>query len=134
MTSVPNSLVVIERLYHRRVGENPIGVECRYSRPLQNSEQLYQREYLVTEEPKPLDYGWVEKAGHIHIENLEGNFPQVIPTKEEKEEAEKKVVVLGQDWEISPGETFRGTPTSTKSPLVHCKSGPALIRVTVWPR
>ena len=62
-------ITVVETLYHQGVlGEDPTTVTCQFTRELKSDEQPYQRRCKVSENPKPLDVGWVEEVGEIHRE------------------------------------------------------------------
>lgn len=136
---INDRITVVELISHQRVtlGERSPPVDSKYWRELKHSDQPYQRSYTVTEDSKPLDIGWAREwpngIGMIHIANIEGAFSQTIPTQAEKDALAVRIVEVGSDWLIYPGESMRGVPSSPNILNVRCRSGSAKITVTVYP-
>lgn len=138
-------ITVVETLYHQGVlGETPTTVTCQFSRELESDEQPYQRRCKVGEDPQPLDIGWIEEVGEIHIQNEEGRSLQVQPTNEEKAESAKKVlwIVLHNKassyWpgllRIPAGESQRLLPIYPEELWISSRSGTTRFTITVFPR
>lgn len=117
-------------------GTRTAPVDSRYWRRLAlTGDRPYQRSFLVTEEPVPLDVGWAREwpgIGLLHVSNDVGKRRQVIPTPAELAEDAKKVVELG-DWLILPGESMRGLPKDYSQLKIRCQFGSARVTVTVYP-
>ena len=139
-------ITVVETLYHQGVlGEIPTTVTSQFSRELESDEQPYQRRCKVGEDPQPLDMGWIEGVGEIHIQNEEGRFLQIQPTPEEQANIAKKKLRLGLDvgirsrvirglFEIAPGEAIRLPILNHKEWLIYSPSGTIRFTITVFPR
>lgn len=148
-TELKPRITVLETLYHQGVlGEKPTTVECQFERKLESDEQPYQRRSKVGEDPQPLDVGWIEEVGEIHIQNEEGRFLQRQPTDEEKVEIAKKILWLGLKakpnitpinkfkslLKIAPGEAIRLPVLDFKEWLICSHSGTTRFTITVFPR
>ncbi|KKN23028.1 hypothetical protein LCGC14_0908990 [marine sediment metagenome] len=133
-------LTVVSRAYHQRVGKEPKMVNSAFSRTLESHQQLYQRELEATEEWELLDCGWVESAGMLIIQNVEGQGLQRNPTEEEKEASAKKVLQLsyavidGSYWLIPPGESIQAFPSKVTLLYIRSQSGITEYTLTIFPR
>lgn len=127
-----------------------------FDRVVKTDEQPYgPRRLKVGEEWTQLETGWLSEAGHVVIENDEGYWTQKQPTKEERAEAESKVLELclmppeepgGRtmhspprtkpwcQWEVPPRESHRGTPSYLKGFMIRCRKGTARFTVTIYPK
>jgi hypothetical protein len=124
--SLASRLVVIERVYHQRPGQQPITTQSRFSRTLESSEQQYVREVTVTEEWTPIDTGWIKSAGMLHLSNDERDAAKVV-----------QVTVQGSNipaWLVIPGESLRGMPADAGRLMVRCQRGTARCTLTLIPR
>src|SRR6516165_2146294 len=92
-------VTVVEIVHFISPGAAPISVESRFVRKLSTDEQPYVRRMTVDEKWQKLDLGWLKgsRPSMLVIENHEGQFTQVNPTKEEREESARRVVVLNCD-------------------------------------
>lgn len=146
MASLKDRLVVVETVYHQPAGDRPVSVDSRFSRDLQSVEQPYQRQLVATEEWQPLDHGWIEDAGMIVIQNLEGKFA-ANPTDEERAEATAKILevsyfagenpvvdAFGRGWLVLPGESMRACPSDVRCLAVCSRSGPLRFSIFILPR
>lgn len=139
----PDRVTVVETIYHSPANQQPFSIVSRFSRDLTTKEQLYERYLTATEEWTQLESGWLgDNVGMMSIHNLEGEFLQVIPTPEEKEEAEKKILVLSPDpfredypdyWLIPPRESMRGCPTRVEGLWIKSLSGNTKYRICLVP-
>lgn len=133
-------LTVIELVYHRQWGEEPVLFEGRFGRELETHEQAYRRMITVGETPQPLDTGWLAGlVGMLVVANLEGRRQQVIPTEQQRAELAAKVIEVGstnsqQVWLVPPGESFRGWPSSPEQVTLRCQQGKAHCTVFAVPR
>jgi hypothetical protein len=136
---------VVNELVHYEPDDSGDGqpvtvVQDTYSRFLESAEQPYQRTITVGEEWKPLSLGWVTEDGGrcalLYLQNQPTRF-SVIPTAEQRAEADAKVVELGfdhlsADILISPGESARFRP-SPDPIMVRCRKGTTKLLVTAVP-
>jgi len=138
MAPIRDRITVIDRVYHQRLGEEAQEFPCTFSRELETTEQPYTRQLVATEEWKPLDHGWIERVGMLIVVNQEGRFLQTNPSKEQKDEAAKKILELQYEgsawsWLIPPGESFRGMPGDITNLLIRSRSGTIKFTVHVLP-
>jgi len=84
------------QMVHETLEDQPAACAPTFSVPLETSDgQMYQRRMLVDSEGwRRLDVGYVDKPGYIVIQNTQGTNLQKTPTKEEKEELDKRIVWL----------------------------------------
>lgn len=141
---IPDRLTVVENVYHQTQGEDPFHISTTFERKLQTQEQPYSRTTSVGEEWEQLDCGWLgDNVGMLIIANNEGKFAR-IPTEEEREEVAKRVLIIGyryrdldspacDAWEIPPGESFRGSPTNSKSLYIKSLSGRTKYTINLIP-
>ena len=133
-------LVVVESVYHQSPDGQPTSAEGAYARQLDTDEQPYARKCKATEEWRPLDCGWLDRASMLHVVNEEGRF-LVQPTDAEREEVNRKLIELAVSVqgsltpfaEIPPHETARFRPVDPKALRVRCRSGAAKFTLTLFP-
>lgn len=137
MKPAKGNITIVERIYHRIVGENPIVEDTTFSKELQTDEQVYQRRCRVSETPEPLDLGWFQDkpqdVGYIRITNDEGKFLQVQPTEEEKAETASHMLLLS-GFKIEPGDSFRAIPLDVTKLRICSASETTRFTLTVYPR
>jgi hypothetical protein len=137
-------IAVVEMVSFNSPGISSHSTDTRFVRHLKSDEQPYIRQLTIGEDWQPLDLGWVKNPSMIIIENREGSFMQVQPTREEREEAAKKVVEIGirngeteatwPDWLVRPGENFRGSPSFIDTKIeIRCQHGKAKVTVNIFP-
>ena len=138
-TPVENQDRLTARLdvYYEQQGTQPTQVSCSFGTTLPKSEeQVYIRKIVIGEEWEPLDMGWVENVGTIILENRRKIF-QKVPTKEEKQQADKKVVFIRNNketigWPIPSGGFFMSASRG-EDIEVRCLSGSTKPVINVFP-
>ena len=124
-------------VYYEQADSGPTQISCSYVTTLPKSEeQVYIRKITVEEEWEPLDLGWVENVGTILLENRKKIF-QNVPTPEEMESEEKKVIFIRNKketigWAIPAGGFFMAA-TRGEEIEVRCLSGSTKAVVNVFP-
>ena len=124
-------------VYYEQIGATPSQVSCSFVSLLPKSEeQVYIRKIDIGEEWEPLDLGWVENVGTVVLENRKKVF-QTVPTEEEQESEEKKVVYIRNKketigWAIPAGGFFMAV-TRGEEIEVRCLSGSTKAVVNVLP-
>ena len=124
-------------VYYEQSGTTPSQISASFVSLLPKSEeQVYTRKINIGEEWEPLDLGWVENVGTIVLENRKAIF-QTVPTKEETEAEEKKVVYIRNKketigWAIPAGGFFMAV-TRGEEIEVRCLSGSTKAVVNVFP-
>lgn len=141
--AVKNRVTVVEQLYHRAFGDQPVQFESRWSRELNSSEQAYERRLTIGDQWEDFDAGWIKRVGMFAIRNEEGRNLQRIPTEEERDKINEKVVEIFFVSEgtsapfpeahlfVYPGETAKGCPAVKMK--VRCRSGSARCTVFIIP-
>ena len=134
-------LVVVESVYHQMPDGQPTTAQAPpHVCELETDEQPYARKYKATEEWRPLDCGWLDRASMLHVVNEEGRF-LVQPTDAEREEVNRKVIELAVSVqgsltpfaEIPPHETARFRPVDPKALRVRCRHGATKFTLTLFP-
>jgi hypothetical protein len=130
LDNLPSKITVVETIYHQNLTEEPFAIESNYDRSVKTKEQPYQRHCIVGEEWQQLDTGWIgNHPSLLYIHNREGEFPHRIPTPEEVEQSNKKVLLLSFDkttehsWRILPKESHRGLPSTIGGLFIRSCSG-----------
>lgn len=151
-------VTVVEQAYYQSPDDQPRVVETRCSQDLLTDEQPYLRLMKVTEEWHRIDHGWIEDASWMIVSNEEGRIGTVIPSREEREASEAKVVELGWEFaapdegprsmhsppkappppvlgviEIKPGTSIRIQPKFLRAIRLRCRSGMARVTVNLFP-
>jgi hypothetical protein len=117
-------LVVVESVYHQRTGEQPIQVRpSRFERDLATAEQPYIREFRAEADWKPLETGWLDRAGHLALHNLEGSGLTSIPTPEERQGILARIVELGVLAEKDSGRRTQWSPPAEVVPFAAVRPG-----------
>lgn len=119
-------LTIVEQISYIPPNDQPISIESKFYARIISNEQPYIRKCVAKSEPKPIDYGWIDKPSWIVIVNNEGRFTQVQPTIQEREESAKRVLYLWTGMMMAfcsllPGESLRIRLCSQSKLLV---SGP----------
>lgn len=81
-------LTVVDTIYYQQPGFDTPAYEVGYSKFLQSNEQLYLRRGFMNEEEKPLEYGWIQKAVCVVIQNTNSTQGRSL-SGEEKEALQK---------------------------------------------
>lgn len=136
-----NTLTVVENVYHQVVGEQPTMTESRFTRDLESTEQVFTRHLVLTEEWKPLEVGWLDQLSMMVIKNNEGIGLKQIPTKEQREEIDQRVIEVSytpnsfkfMGWTIFPRESMRACPSDARLLHLRCRTGTARATITLLP-
>lgn len=149
-----STLTIVQNIYHQQEGMQPIHVESRISRKLSSDEQPYVRQLKVGEIWTPLETGWLGECSILVIKNNEGRFTDKLPTPEQVEEAESKVLEIGFSTrgpsplnpksiepeviigalEILPRESHPIHPIALWSVYIRSRKGETRYSVTIIPR
>jgi hypothetical protein len=123
---IPDRLVVVSHVYHRPIGDKNRRVKevtTRFSRKLRTKEQVYSRILTATSNLLPLDLGWFgeKPVSHLVIENLGDNSIRLT------------YAGSPHGWDIPPGESFSGTPTSLSILRIQCPDGESEYSLHILP-
>lgn len=115
-----NRVTIVENIYfqERFGGSSILPVGTPYAYEVESEELPFQRKFKAGPEWKSLPgvSDWLDgKAGLIKVENVEGQYLQVNPTDEEKQDISKRIVEIGIKVgdvvypfaEAHPGRSFR---------------------------
>lgn len=142
-SSLPRGrLTVTESVYCQIPGMVTTRVGKPFYRWLKSIQQVYSRVMAVGEEWVQLDLGWLTSAGQLLVENEAETFNRV-PTKEQREAADAKVLIIGAKiaaneflplFLVPPGESSRpGIPVDMGALWVRCNKGSTLVTLTIVP-
>ena len=125
----------------------PIGIRLN----VVNHDDVYSRKVIVGSSWQPIGLGPYEESGPssvglVIIESLNGRFPSVNPTEEERREELKKIIEVSFDPEAAdplscltvlpyPARMpFFGIPTDVSLMRLRCLTGGAKCRIYLFPR
>jgi hypothetical protein len=112
----------------------PTHITPNFGRFLETEEQPYQRPRMkVDETARPLDCGWVTRASRVVVENLEGLRLTLMPTQEQMDEIARRIVKVGADVIVRPGELVDFEPEDVTKLTIRCLKGEAYINLTIIP-
>ena len=126
-----NRVTVVDTINHQLTNGKPKCVVSRFSMSCASDEEAYSRRMKVGEAWMPLDFGYIDAASMVVLEN-EADIHVVNLTEAEKAEAAKRIVEVSGGWEIHPGQSMRGT--ASRDVQVRSKSGIVNLRIYVFPR
>lgn len=156
----PSRIMHVGNIYYISRSGQPHVTEIRSNRNQVADEQAFgPRRMTIGEEWTPIETGWIEVCGMMILTNEEGRRLQRIPTAEQIEEINGKVVeiafvknlpvsneprtmhsppIVAPDEPFAallllPGESLPATPVSMKQVLVRCRAGQARITVNLLP-
>jgi hypothetical protein len=137
-------ITVVETVYHQPGDMQPSSVSPRFTRWLGSDEQPYIRTITLTEEWVALDQGWLKgQCGMVVIENEESKRLTFIPTPDEQDEIEARVIEVGYrghkdqgggSFLVYPRENLRITPSDPDRIELRCRQGKARCTLHVYPR
>lgn len=142
-------ITVNEMIYHQVLNDQPTSYSMSFERLLPvSSEQVYDRRLTVGEEWKKIDFGWLTEpgVGLFLIQNLQGKFPFVIPTAEERAAEMSKSIELGVKYSVEtplvqscgililPNESSRLTPREGVEFYLKSLSGSSKYRLIAFPK
>lgn len=138
-------VTVKELVYHQALGEEPTQSMSVFSRLCETKEEVWDRRLTVGNDWQPLvsKHCWIEEPGMVLIENLAGAFQHVIPTEEERQAEEAKVLEVGVDGHTVIQVPFSIIPAEASIRIwiedltkfhIRCRSGETKYKVTVLPR
>lgn len=133
-------LAVVENIYFIPPGEQPTGISNRHERKLLSDEQPYIRHAKLGVEWTKLDTGWLKKGSTLAIRNEEGLALQTIPTDEQTQEIDAKVIEVSLrgdgvvDLLLLPrGDSCRFCPLNPETIFLRCRRGKARVNITLYP-
>lgn len=139
-------ITVVEKVYFQPEVEQPVLSEGSFGRRLYTpgleDVQVYNRKSTIGQDPKPLDYGWMDPTcvGTLLLVNREGDFSSLpkIPTKEYMENALRRVIdLMLEDGTIiaviPPTESCRFTPDDLSKFRIRCRHEQAKFSIHVFP-
>lgn len=137
----PSRLVVVESVYCQQEGEQPDSLDAGYARWLTTDQQpLVRRRLTIGPEWQPLDCQWLDKAGLLVLENVEGRNLARQPSADELAAIRGRVIELAyagtpldRSWLIPPGESFRGCPANLDGLRIRCRCGQAKALLSLFP-
>lgn len=63
-------ITIVSNIYHQLPGDNPYHLPDNCELEVASEEEPYQRKYKLGDSPVPIDTGWIEEIGLVHIANL----------------------------------------------------------------
>lgn len=145
---IPNRLTVVDHVYYRQTGQPIYHHESKYTVDLCNKEHpVYEQRMRAGEEWKPLNVNWMDFDGNpitecslLIIRNEEGRFPHKIPSDQERQEAQEKVleVTVGAltdpIWVVAPNTDARSQHCCAfDKTFIRCRKGTALFTLILIP-
>ena len=134
-------IVVVESVYYQILGEEPLQLSSRFTRPLTTEEQFYQRRVVIDDKWSSIDKGWVKEVSLIHVSNETGTRLRTKPSEEENEDMARRVIELSFDNKVRgggmlvlPGESQKFFPAERCIPFIRCLHGSATCTITVFPK
>lgn len=91
---VPKTIVVATT-HHRDSDGKVKSLVTRSTRALVSNDDPIIRKIKVNEDWIPLDTAWIKEVGHLHIMNEGGKSFQVVPTEEQRKEAQGRILEIG---------------------------------------
>jgi hypothetical protein len=129
-------IVVLETVYHQRVGAEPTSIEARWAREGLPDEIPHVRRMDVGGESVPVDRGCHKKVSVLVVSSEKPTI-SVRPTPEEQAEMDSRIVeVLFNGvaaMELRPGESVRFSPTPAIEVSVRCRIGLAKVWTHAFP-
>lgn len=123
----PDRLTIVASIFHQTPYGEPTGVDVRTSKLLKGSEQPYSRRMSVKQIWTPIDMGWIKKVGLLCISNNEGKLQTQQPTKEQRDQLQKKVLQIGVKVPQSGnGKTMWDDSGDTIAPFASISPGEAV--------
>ncbi len=144
--NVPPRIVVVESVYHQQEPDPATMVESRFSRFLTSEDSPLVRRTTIGEEWAHLSCAGIETQGSmLVIQNLEGMVQARIPSADEKEKLNSRVLCLGISLDdgsldpfvvfatVAPGESIRLSPSNLKDYRIKCMSGKSRYALALFP-
>lgn len=120
--------------------EDPDGFMGSFLHMIESDQaSIYSRPLNLTEDPMPLDVGWLEdNAGLIGLVYPKIKYP-IVPKPEQLLEDQKKVIAVtfkdsDENWIVPPGMPFFGFPSDHGQVLLSCLYGSAKAKLYVFPK
>jgi hypothetical protein len=137
-------LTVVTQIRHQASELEPANAfDFRWSKQLKSDEETYTRKLKAGTTWKPFPKGWTDTPALVRVENMEGKRPQSIPSDEDREQINKRVVEiayldsdgkpLGLVMQIKPGEAHTFPPLSLDNIYFRARVEVALIHVAIVP-
>lgn len=94
---LPCKVISVTNLHHRDIDGKVNTTTSRFVRELASKCEPYKRTIKLTEQWEELDTAWVkpDNIGYLFLRNDGGRPFQVVPTKEQIEEARSRIVEIG---------------------------------------
>ena len=133
----PDRLTIIEQVYHRSKGFDPFTYSLRFNTKLHcsESEQAFQRRYIVGTEWETVSHGWVESPKYLWVENHGADPLNVQPTPEVAAERANRIIEISYrnepDWLVYPGEAIRVCPSTLDGLMIRSRDEPTRITITI---
>lgn len=157
----PSRITTVGSIYYMTRDGQPHVVQIRSARNQQTEEQAYgPRKVTIGDQWTSLDAGWIKVCGLLIVTNEEGRRRQRIPTPEEQQEIDSKVIEIAflspQSLKetdeprtmhskpktpldiypallLPPGESVPVCPVDLRSVMIRCQNGQAKITINILP-
>lgn len=143
---LPARLTVVESIYYQQSGQQPVQHDCQHYENVYSDEQPYLRNLKIGSDWQPIDHGWLTSWGLLLVSNEEGKGLLTVPTLEEQEEINSRVLQLGIALDstndikkvqllstIPPGRSMRWYPENLLNLRLRCQHGKARCRISLFP-
>lgn len=131
-------------IHYEHRGDKPVTVSGRNSLTTQNFDiEPYSRKLKLGQEWHTVSADWItpDIGGFVCVENLEGKNLPNLPTQEEREDINKRIieVVIGtpgekETLEVLPGWPFVFLPTDLSKVKLRARHGQIRCRLVIYPR
>lgn len=113
----PPRLIVNSNLYHRDTSGQTRGNPSRFVRILKGRDDPYIRRIIVGEQWIPLNTAWIplDQIGYLRIRNEGGKPFNVVPTPEQVEEEESRIIDIGYMLVLPQKENTAPTTKSKRT-------------------
>lgn len=141
---VKPKLLVISTAHYRGSDGKVKSIDCRIGRNIESKDDPIIRTVEIGEDWTPLESAWIKDIGYLFLRNDGGIKFNVVPTEEQINEAQSRVVEIGYHvcgstivpvslWQIHVGECFQGKPIAGNDILLRCQHGKTNVTMMIHP-
>ena len=135
-------LSIVHNIYHQMPGEQPVSYTTRSSVMLSPGSALLNQVVSIGEDWQPIPVRLPDEVASITLHNLGPDRPPVIPSQEEVEDIQARIIEVAYSeaesphaqWQVPVGQDMRALPINPGMLRIRCAHKDTKVRIIIAPK